>query len=130
MIVVDTSSIMAVLRSEADSSGHLAIINGNQCCVGTATLVELNLVVTRWMPVGGEELAAGLVSDLGLEIVPFGIDHYLAAREGFRRFGKGRPNPAQLNLGDCFSYGLAKAMNLPLLYKGNDFIHTDIPSAL
>ena len=49
------------------------------------------------------------------------------AREAWRRFGKGR-HPAGLNYGDCFSYALAKAAGAPLLFKGNDFVHTDIPT--
>jgi ribonuclease VapC len=47
----------------------------------------------------------------------------------FVRFGKGR-HPARLNMGDCFSYALAKSLDAPLLYKGDDFGHTDITSAL
>ena len=52
-----------------------------------------------------------------------------AAFAAFLRYGKGR-HPARLNLGDCFSYGLAKALDAPLLYKGDDFAQTDIRSAL
>jgi len=35
-----------------------------------------------------------------------------------------------LNLGDCFAYALAKVTREPLLYKGDDFARTDLPSAL
>lgn len=48
------------------------------------------------------------------------------ARQAYRDYGKGSGHPAQLNFGDCFSYALAKDRDEPLLYKGNDFIHTDI----
>lgn len=49
------------------------------------------------------------------------------AIEGARRFGKGRGTEGSfLNYGDLFAYALAKARGLPLLYKGNDFIHTDV----
>jgi len=50
------------------------------------------------------------------------------ARMAFLRFGKGR-HPAALNLGDCASYALAKARNLPLLFKGDDFLKTDLADA-
>ncbi len=53
----------------------------------------------------------------------------LLAADAFMRFGKGR-HPARLNLGDCFSYALAKSLNAPLLYKGDDFGQTDIVSAV
>jgi ribonuclease VapC len=49
----------------------------------------------------------------------------LLARDAFTQFGKGRA-PAGLNYGDCFAYALAKALNRPLLFKGNDFEQTDI----
>ena len=49
--------------------------------------------------------------------------------QGWRLYGKGR-HPAALNLGDCFSYGLAKALQAPLLFKGEDFAATDLDAAL
>jgi ribonuclease VapC len=53
-----------------------------------------------------------------------------AHHEAFKRYGKGRGHPAQLNIIDCAAYALARSRNLPLLFKGNDFAHTDIASAL
>ena len=50
------------------------------------------------------------------------------AREAFRDFGRGSGHPAGLNLGDCFAYALAKDTGEPLLYKGDDFVHTDVRS--
>lgn len=44
----------------------------------------------------------------------------------FQRYGRGRGHKAKLNMGDCFSYACAKALDVPLLFKGDDFIHTDI----
>ncbi len=52
------------------------------------------------------------------------------ARLAYRRYGKGSGHPARLNFGDCFAYALARDRNEPLLFVGNDFIHTDIKSAL
>lgn len=51
------------------------------------------------------------------------------AREAYRDFGKTSGHPARLNFGDCFAYALAKVMREPLLFKGQDFSHTDIVSA-
>ncbi len=70
-----------------------------------------------------------LIDDVGISIVPFDPSQMKAAREAFRRFGKGR-HKAALNLGDCFSYALAKTFDAPLLFKGNDFSLTDLKSAL
>jgi len=52
------------------------------------------------------------------------------AREAYRDFGKGSGHPARLNIGDCFAYALAKQMNEALLFKGTDFIHTDLMTVL
>jgi len=62
-----------------------------------------------------------------MEIVPVSVAHADIARKAYRLYGKGR-HPAGLNFGDCFAYALAKATEEPLLFKGNDFSQTDIPS--
>ena len=64
-----------------------------------------------------------------IQIEPFTHEQSLLAIAAFSQYGKGR-HPAALNFGDCCAYALAKSMNLPLLYKGNDFAQTDIASAL
>jgi ribonuclease VapC len=61
--------------------------------------------------------------------VPVTEDLARAARAAFNRFGTGMNNKAKLNFGDCFSYALAKEADEPLLFKGDDFIHTDIRDA-
>jgi ribonuclease VapC len=38
-------------------------------------------------------------------------------------------HPAELNLGDAFAYALAVEADEPLLFKGGDFVHTDVRSA-
>ena len=57
------------------------------------------------------------------------VEQARVAREAYRDFGKGSGHPAGLNLGDCFSYALAKTAGEPLLFKGSDFTETDIRSA-
>lgn len=54
----------------------------------------------------------------------------LMARAAYRDFGKGSGHPARLNFGDCFAYALAQWLREPLLYKGEDFGHTDVRPAL
>lgn len=66
-----------------------------------------------------------MIEALSIIIVPFSAEQAQLASEAFLKYGKGR-HPAKLNMGDCFSYALAKSTNQPLLSKGNDFIHTDI----
>jgi ribonuclease VapC len=66
---------------------------------------------------------------LDAETIPVDSRQAALAIEAFRAYGKGR-HPAGLNIGDCFSYALAKALDEPLLFKGNDFGQTDLRSAL
>jgi len=65
---------------------------------------------------------------LHVDVVPVTLAHGAAAIRAFLTYGKGR-HPARLNLADCFSYSLAKSQNLPLLFKGGDFLKTDIVPA-
>lgn len=70
-----------------------------------------------------------LLVDLAIRIEPVTAAQAMVAREAYRDFGKGSGHPAGLNFGDCLTYGLAKDRREPLLFKGNDFVHTDIESA-
>jgi ribonuclease VapC len=58
-------------------------------------------------------------------LAPVDEDQAHLARRAFQKFGKGR-HPAGLNFGDCFSYALSRALDEPLLFKGNDFSQTDV----
>jgi ribonuclease VapC len=69
-----------------------------------------------------------LMNRAQIQVVPFNADHMRWALHGWRHYSKGR-HKAALNLGDCFSYGLAKAMDAPLLFKGEDFQYTDVKVA-
>ena len=70
-----------------------------------------------------------LLARLNIELIPITVEQAQEARRAWRRYGKKR-HPANLNFGDCFSYALAKTMDEPLLFKGDDFALTDIQSAL
>lgn len=61
------------------------------------------------------------------EIVIHPIDTRTAqlAEQAWLQFGKGR-HPAGPNCGDCFSYALARHLEVPLLCVGNDFRQTDV----
>lgn len=92
------------------------------------TFVESYMVATGRYVGTPPSLHLAFLDTLGISIVPTDQQQATLAAEAFLRFGKGR-HPAGLNLGDCFSYALAKSLNAPLLYKGEDFGRTDIGSA-
>jgi len=129
-VILDTSAAMSLLVGESDAPVIGAALSSTERrAISAASLVELYLVAGGR---GGDALLADagtLVREFGIEVVPFTAEHAVIARDGWRRFGKGR-HPAALNLGDCFSYALAKARGEPLLFKGDDFSRTDVRAAI
>ena len=71
-----------------------------------------------------------LVEVAELRVEPVTHDQARIARDAYRDFGKGSGHKAGLNFGDCFAYALAKSTGEALLFKGNDFSHTDVTPAL
>ena len=66
------------------------------------------------------------IREAGISIEPVTKVQAQIARDAYRDFGRGSGHPAKLNFGDCFAYALAKESGEPLLFKGDDFAHTDI----
>ena len=129
-MVVDTSAVVAILlrEPEADSFAGM-VVDSPLRVMSVVTRVELSFVVEGRLREAGRTDLEQLLRDLRIELAAVTPEQAEIAIEAFRRYGKGR-HRAGLNIGDCFSYALAKVMDLPLLFKGGDFIHTDIRSAL
>lgn len=129
-LVVDSSAIIAIVEAEPEATALIATLGRSSVSVcSMVTFVESFMVSTRRNADVPVSLHATLLADLGIESVSLDQNQGRLAAEAFLRFGKGR-HPAKLNLGDCFSYALAKSLGAPLLYKGGDFGLTDIASAL
>jgi len=130
VIVVDTSALIAILRMEPDASlFDAALIRADACVLSAVSLLEATLVVVGRSPSDAADALDGLLRKYDIRIAPFDADLVAIARDAFIRFGKGR-HPAGLNMGDCASYALAKSLDLPLLFKGDDFSRTDVTPAL
>ena len=130
MIVVDTSALIAILDREPDAASYAeAIAEADSPLISAATLLELHIVMLNRHGGRAGQLVDRLIQDAGFQIEHFTAQHLELAREAYARYGKGR-NSAGLNYGDCFSYALAKATGLPLLFKGSDFSKTDLVAAL
>ena len=128
-MIVDSSALLAILFREPEAARfeHL-IATTPRCRLSVANALEAAIVVEgRGGAAAGSELDAFLET-AGVELAPVTAEHFGAARRAWQRFGKGN-HPAALNFGDCFAYALAEAAGEPLLFKGNDFARTDIPSA-
>ena len=130
MIVVDTSALIAILNREPDAALYAeAIAETDSPLISAATLLELHIVMLNRHGGRAGQLVDRLIQDAGCQIEHFTAQHLELAREAYARYGKGR-NSAGLNYGNCFSYALAKATGLPLLFKGSDFSKTDLIAAL
>lgn len=130
-MIVDTSALVAILKEEPDADVYKrALAISDSTSMSAANFVEVAMVVDgRRDPVASHQLD-NLITYTGIRIAP--VDEAVArrARQAFRDYGKGSGHPAKLNFGDCFSYALASVTGQPLLFKGDDFGHTDITSAL
>lgn len=82
------------------------------------------MLVARY-GVRGKTFLARFLQDTNVEVLPFTAAHAEVAIDAFNRFGKGR-HPAKLNLGDCHTYATAYIAREPLLFVGDDFVHTDL----
>lgn len=129
-MVIDTSALVAILKVEPEALAFVHCLRQPGARrISTATLLETRIVVERQLGPAGQAELDLLLSRAAITTVPLEELHVHWALEGWRRYGKGR-HPAGLNLGDCFSYGLARALEAPLLFKGADFAATDVAPAL
>ena len=127
MIVIDTSAIIAIIQAEPESTTFLDHVRrADRALMSAVSVLEAGMVLrSRRGPTGVAELAA-MIEAMAIEVVPFDAAQADSAQLAFSLYGKGINPQARLNLGDCATYALAKAMSAPLLFKGNDFIATDI----
>jgi ribonuclease VapC len=130
MIAIDSSALIAIFRLEPETDALLkAIVQAQGRAMSALNVLECTMVMSGGAADAAafEPLDAFLV-EAGIQTVPFDVDQACLAREAFLRFGKGR-HEAGLNMGGCAAYALAKSKQLPLLFKGDDFRHTDIVPA-
>jgi len=125
-MVIDTSALIAILQDEPERRIlNEAIEAAESCAMSTGSFLETSMVIeSRYGPDGTRDLDL-FISKARISLASVDADQAYVARDAFRRYGRGR-HPAGLNFGDCFAYALAKMLDEPLLFKGNDFVLTDI----
>jgi|SRR5215469_13151701 len=130
-MVIDSSAIIALLLGEPETTDFVsAIAVASSRLVSAATYFESAIVIlARSGPMALEKLDR-LLGDLEVDVVPFTREQAALAITAYAEYGRGSGHAARLNFGDCFSYALAKLRAEPLLFKGNDFSHTDITPAV
>lgn len=120
-MVLDTSAVVAILEGEPERDRFAELIADEpDPVISAATLVESRLVMHSKRGPEGAKALDDLLRAGGVRVIAFNEAQADLAHAAWAEFGKGR-HPAGLNLGDCFSYALAKALDRPLLYKGDDF---------
>ncbi|MGH6909615.1 MAG: type II toxin-antitoxin system VapC family toxin [Phenylobacterium sp.] len=130
MIVVDTSASVAIFLAETDGDTFSDLIReADEPHISAASVAEALIVLDNRTGDDNGDLLRSLLFELGLLVEPVTGSEAWLAGEAYRRFGKGR-HRARLNLGDCFTYALARILDLPLLFKGDDFRHTDLRAVL
>jgi ribonuclease VapC len=129
-MVVDTSVILAIVLDEAEGETFIEhILKSDAAVISAGSVIELAAVSTRRFGGALDARIDVAIAKLGLAIAPVTPAQGVVGRDAYRKYGLGTGHPAKLNFGDCFSYALAKETGEPLLFKGDDFTHTDVTRA-
>jgi ribonuclease VapC len=129
-MIIDASAVLAILLGEKDAAKFArAIEDARDRRMSAASYLEAALVIDNRGDAVAQREFDRFFQRSGITIEPVTLEQARMAREAYRDFGKGH-HRAGLNFGDCFAYALARAHDQPLLYKGRDFSHTDLHSAL
>lgn len=128
-MILDISAIMAIVLEEPEAETMLTkIAQAPVRRISAGTWMELATVLARRHPAKAH-LVEHMLLSANVVVEPVSAQQAMLGRDGYRRYGKGMKHPARLNFGDCFAYALSKATGEPLLFKGDDFGHTDVLAA-
>ena len=130
-MIVDSSAILAIIKGEPEGPAFaVALEEADVLRISAANFFETSILVDSYESPTLAARFEELMQRAKIAIEPFTAEQARIARQAYRDYGKGSGHKANLNFGDCFSYALAREKWEPLLYKGNDFVHTDLRSAL
>src|SRR6476660_103041 len=126
-MIIDTSAIIAILRDEPEAMVCArAIADATIRRVSAVNFVEAAVVIDASRDPIATRRFDDFIREAEISVEPVTKIQAQIARDAYRDFGKGSGHPAKLNFGDCFAYALAKFTGKPLLFKDDDFAHTDI----
>jgi ribonuclease VapC len=130
-VIVDSSVFVAIVFGEPEQEQFISRMAEEPVLrISAASYLEASIVIDARGDNTMSQQFDAFLSRYGITIEPVTLAQAHIARQAYRAFGHGSGHPAKLNFGDCFSYALAKDKNEPLLFKGDDFAHTDIAPAL
>ena len=129
-MIVDSSVLIALILQEPGHQKIGRVLRVEDTLhMSTATWVELGVVADRRLSEVNQHRLDAMIDGLGIVLVPLSVAQARRARQAHQRYGPGSGSAARLNMGDCFSYALAIELDEPLLFVGDDFIHTDVQQA-
>jgi ribonuclease VapC len=129
-MIVDSSAMIAILTDEPDGPALSRVLDGPQIVrLSAASYLETSIVLDKRRDTVMSVKIDDLIESARITLEPVTVEQARIARQAYRDYGKGSGHPANLNFGDCFSYALARDKREPILYKGDDFVHTDLQSA-
>ena len=129
-MIVDSSALLAIIKQEPEASAMAELLQSAVSRISAANYFESAIVIDARRNYDLSIEFDHLIEDAKLVIEPVTPEQARIARQAYRYYGRGSGHPANLNFGDCFAYALARDKREPLLYKGDDFVHTDIRAAI
>ena len=128
-MIVDSSALVAILKREPERAAFSALLETTpDVSISAATYFETGIVIDSLREPAMSRMLDDLIEVSGIVIEPVTVTQARIARQAYRDYGRG--SPANLNFGDCFTYALAREKREPVLWKGDDFGHTDLRPAL
>lgn len=125
-MIVDSSALVAIARREPEAPAFSAAIAAASAFMSAGTWLETAIVVDNAVDPANRRRFDDVMRILDIQVMPVTVEQARLARQAYRDFGRGSGHPAGLNFGDCFAYALAADTGQPLLFKGDDFGHTDV----
>jgi ribonuclease VapC len=126
-MIVDSSALIAAIKRESDGARLSGIMDlARTLRISAASYLETSIVIDGLRSPAHSARLDDLIEEMEIVIEPVTVEQAKIARQAYSNYGKGSGHPANLNFGDCFSYALARDKREPILYKGDDFVHTDL----
>jgi ribonuclease VapC len=130
-MIVDSSALVAILKREPEQEAFSALLESTKDVrMSAATYFETAIVIDSLRDSLMSNLLDDIIERSKIVIEPVTAAQAKIARQAYRDYGKGSGSPANLNFGDCLTYALARDKREPLLFKGDDFGHTDLRGAV
>jgi len=130
-MIIDTSALIAIIKGEPEADSMAATMQAADVLrISAGTYFEASIVTDVYRNPRLSARFDEILERTKMVIEPVTVEQAKIARQAYRDYGRGSGHRANLNFGDCFTYALAREKREPVLWKGDDFGHTDLRAAL